>query len=51
MYVNNLPMVTIGFPLVDVINPEKCCDYLFKGFNLTRVKVSIFFHGKVTSPF
>jgi len=29
-------------PLVDVINPDKLCVNLFKGFDFTGVKVSIF---------
>jgi len=32
----------INVPLVHVINPDKLCVNLFKGFNFTRVKVSIF---------
>lgn len=32
--------------LVDVINPDKLCVNLFKGFDLTGVKVSIFSIGK-----
>jgi len=29
-------------PLVDLINPGKLCDNLFKGFDFTGVKISIF---------
>ena len=36
--------------LVDVINPDKLCVNLFKGFDFTWVKVSIFSHRKLTSP-
>ena len=36
--------------LVDLINPDKLCVILFKGFDFTAVKISIFPIGKLTSP-
>jgi len=37
-------------PLVDVINPDKLCVNLFKGFDFTGVQNFYFSHRKLTSP-